>query len=313
MAFAAQQPGEATMLPQKPDTALISRLLPDAEIRGIDKLDMGLGTYVWEIDMLADRTNPDTGGFVYLSADGQKLLNGPLMDKRSRVITTASHPAGAIDPRMSTARPPIVPPLPLSSPSATNIQAPPEIQKSAAEPGPSDAMIEQVKKAAAQRAAFYEGISKLPYISTTQGSHVVYVMFDPGCPACSKLFKQHRNIATAYDIEFRWIPIFNNEQTYPLSALIRKTFDKDNEKGKEMMSEMLTKTWKEDEHIGDIAALTAADYGLLKPAAAVFYAIAQAMPGVGTPFVMFKNADGQPDAFSGVPNISDWASLAKAE
>lgn len=299
------------------NTALIHRLLPNAEIRNVDKLDMGMGTYVWEVELLADKSNPQSSGFAYLSADGEKLINGPLMDKRSRVMTTTSAPSLTAQPAAvsKTASAPVSEARIASAqqPTEPELPAEPSTNTTDEEPAPSEAMVQQAVKAAGQREAFYKGLSNLPYISTTQGSHIVYVMFDPLCPACGKLYKQHKNIATAYDIEFRWIPIFINEQSYPMSALIRKTYDQDPEKGKEMMHQMMSHTWREDDHIKEIADLTAADYGLVKPAAAVFLAISKAMPGVGTPFVMFKDATGHPAAFSGVPNTNDWAALTQAE
>lgn len=54
------------------DTSLIKRLLPQAQIRGVEKLDLGMNTWMWEVDMLAVEGSPQTAGFVYLSADGSK-------------------------------------------------------------------------------------------------------------------------------------------------------------------------------------------------------------------------------------------------
>lgn len=296
--------------PSPVDTSLITRLLPNAGIRGVDKLDMGLSTYVWEVDMLADKTNPETAGFVYLSADGTKLLNGPLMDKRSKIMTTQTaqrpvHPA--VEYAQTTGQAAAE-----HAPQTTYDAVSPPKEVAGQEPtedAPEQAVERQVEKAAAQREMFLSGIEQLPYISTTQGSHAVYVLFDPLCSACAKLYKQHRAIAAAYDVEFRWIPIFNNEVSYPLSALLRKTFDQDHAKGLAMMDDMLNKTFKPDDHIQEISSLTPGDYGLIKPAGGVFLEITKAVPGIGTPFVMFKNSAGKAEAFGGVPLATDWASL----
>jgi hypothetical protein len=287
-----------------PDTSLIQRLMPASEIRGVDKLDFGLGTYVWEIDMLADKANPQSSGFVYLSADGTKLLNGPMMDKRSRVMPLGNVAEGTA---------PSPAPLPETS-HHTAEQVMPESSADANQEqafNPQPALEAQAKKAAYQRDQFYSGISQLNYISTTQGSNVVYVLFDPLCAACGRLYKQSTAIAAAYDVEFRWIPIFLNEKSYPIAALIQKIHSENQTKGLETLDQVLTKQWKAEDHLMEIAGLTEADYEQVKPAGAVFYEIGRAVPGIGTPFVMFKNADNKVEAFGGVPLATDWASLKK--
>ncbi|MGO4801095.1 DsbA family protein [Pseudomonas sp. W22_MBD1_FP4] len=283
------------------DTSLITRLIPSSEIRGVEKVEMGQGTWMWEIDMLADKANPKTAGFVYLSADGTKILNGPLMDKRSRIMSLPDEPTSGQAPHEYTED---------ESREAQGQQAPSPQQSPSAQSGASaDAIAQKVKRAAAQREVFLSGIEQLPYMSTSKGSHPIYVLFDPLCTACAKLYKQHKAIAEAYDAEFRWIPIFNNEQSYPLSALLRKTYEENPTRGLEMLDQMLSKTWKAEEHFADIAALTEGDYGLVKPAAAVYLAITREIPGIGTPYVMFKNNQGLAEAFGGVPYSTDWASL----
>ena len=288
-----------------PDTSLIQRLMPTSEIRGAEKLDFGLGTYVWEIDMLADKANPQSSGFVYLSADGTKLLNGPMMDKRSRVMpmptaAEGTEPFPAPLPDLSHHTPEQV--MPESAADATS-------QEQAFNPQP--ALEAQAKKAAYQRDQFYAGISKLTYISTTQGANAVYVLFDPLCMACARLYKQSAAIAAAYDVEFRWIPIMISEKSYPISALLHKIQSQDQAKGRETLDQILTKQWKAEDHLMEIAGLTDADYEQVKPAGAVFLEIGRAVPGIGTPFVIFKNANDKVEAFGGVPLASDWASLKK--
>jgi hypothetical protein len=176
---------------------------------------------------------------------------------------------------------------------------------------PQPALEAQAQKASHQRDMFYSGISQLKYISTTKGANVVYVLFDPLCAACSKLYKQSNAISAAYDVEFRWIPIFINEKSYPVTALLQKINDQDKVHGLETLDQLLTKQWKVDDHLMEIAGLTEADYDQVKPAGAVFLEIGRAVPGIGTPFVMFKNAESKVEAFGGVPLATDWASLKK--
>jgi hypothetical protein len=284
------------------DTSLLLRLMPQSAVRGVEKLDFGYGTYVWEVDMLSDKENPATSGFVYLSADGTKLLNGPLMDKRSRIMQIPA----------STARP-----LPLATPPSAQVPSGslpsvPVGGPAGSQPDPFDpqpAQEAQANKAEYQRKQFYAGISQLNYISTTQGSNIVYVLFDPLCHACQRLYKQQSAISAAYDVEFRWIPIFLDERSYPISAFIQKLYNEDKAKGLEALDQILNKQWKAEEHHAEIAALTEADYEQVKPAGAVFLSISKAVPGIGTPFVTFKSSEGQIEAFGGVPLANDWASL----
>ena len=286
-----------------PDTSLIQRLMPASEIRDVERLDFGLGTYVWEIDMLADKGNPQSTGYVYLSADGTKLLNGPLMDKRSRVMPMPGSESSmpSVAPQADVMERQLEHSIPESAADASQEQA----------FNPPPALEAQANKAAYQRDQFYAGISQLNYISTTQGSNVAYVLFDPLCAHCARLYKQSTAIAAAYDVEFRWIPIFLDEKSYPIAALLQKIQSQDQAKGHETLEQMLTKQWKAEDHLMEIASLTEADYEQVKPAGAVFLAIARAVPGIGTPFVMFKNAADKVEAFGGVPLATDWASLKK--
>lgn len=301
---AADAPGTAAAMYDGADTSLITRLMPASKIRGVEKLDFGKGTYVWEVDMLADQANPQSSGFVYLSADGTKLLNGPMMDKRSKVMALPSVAEGASQY-----------PLPLPDmPHHTPEQVMPESSADADQEqafNPQPAIEAQAKKAAVQREQFYAGISQLNYISTTQGSNIVYVLFDPLCAACGRLYKQSTAIAAAYDVEFRWVPIFLNEKSYPIAALIHKIHSENQTKGLETLDQVLTKQWKAEDHLMEIAGLTEADYEQVKPAGAVFLEIGRAVPGIGTPFVMFKNSSNKVEAFGGVPLATDWASLKK--
>jgi len=293
----------ANIHPSGADTSLIFRLMPQSAVRGVEKLDFGLGTYVWEVDMLVDKDNPDTSGFVYLSADGTKLLNGPLMDKRSRVMQTSAS-AAMPQPSMASTPPPQIPSDSFpAGPGAT----PGPVQADPFDPKP--ALEAQANKAEYQRKQFYAGISQLNYISTTEGSNIVYVLFDPLCHACQRLYKQQSAISAAYDVEFRWIPIFLDERSYPISALIQKIYNQDQAKGLDTLDQILNKQWEAEEHHAEIAALTEADYEQVKPAGAVFLSISKASPGIGTPFVTFKNSSGIIEAFGGVPLANDWASL----
>lgn len=285
-----------------PNTSLIQRLLPNSQIRNIEKIDFGANTFLWEVDMLAEKGRPETAGFVYLSADGTKLLNGPLMDKRSKVGMDPPNAAAPEQHAESMQAQPVD-----ANASLTTAGIDPQAQEAAFDPRP--AIEAKQKEAAHQREVFFSAISELRFISTTKGAHVVYALFDPLCHACIKLYQQSNAVAKAYDVEFRWIPIFLDAKSRPLSALLQKIYNADPAKGIETMDQMLTKTWKAEDHILEISQLTDADYAQVDVNAAVFLQVAKAVPGIGTPFVMFKNGENSIDAYGGVPLATDWASL----
>ena len=285
------------------DTSLIKRLLPNATVRGVDKLDLGMNTWVWEVDMLADGNNPQTAGFVYLSADGSKLLNGPLMDKRSKIGLTPPPPQAPGSPAAASSAPAPRPAV-SSAGQATSNDVNQQAEKE---------MAARVANATLQREAFLSGIEQLPYISNTQGSNPVYVMFDPLCSVCHRLYKQQESLVSAYGIDFRWIPVFNNEKSYPVAGLLRKTYDLDKAKGLEMLDDMMSGRWKPDDHHAEFAGLTEGDYGLLGPAAAVYMEITKAIKGTVTPVVIFRNARGEVEVFGGLPLATDWLSLSNPQ
>jgi hypothetical protein len=285
-----------------PNTSLIQRLLPNSQIRNVEKIDFGANTFLWEVDMLAEKGRPDTAGFVYLSADGTKMLNGPLMDKRSRIGMV---PPSELTPEQHAEQTQTQPEGASATPPAAEKDE--QAQQAAFDPRP--AIEAKQKEAAHQREVFFSAISELRYIPTTKGSHVVYALFDPLCHACIKLYQQSNAVAEAYDVEFRWIPIFLDAKSRPLSALLQKIYNADPAKGMETMGQMLTKTWKAEDHILEISQLSDADYAQIDVNAAVFLQVAKAVPGIGTPFVMFKNGENSIDAYGGVPLATDWASL----
>lgn len=292
----SSQPVEAQPQQVKEETALISRLIPDSEILNVDRLDMGKGTWMYEVDMRVVKGDDSTRGFVYLSADGTKILNGPLMDKRSKVMRVPKH-ADQND---------LAGEQPVEEPSS-QLQAPPQMAPTETTTQPS--VSAQASRVAAQREQFMRGVEQLPYISTTKGTHPVYVLFDPFCDKCHKLYEQHVSIATSLDAEFRWVPIFNNEKSYPVTVLLTKVYNADHAKGLQMMADLMQGNWKEEDHTPEIVALTKADEDLVKPAAAVFLAIGKQVPRIGTPFVMFRNASNESTLISGVPYTADWQAM----
>lgn len=48
---------------------------------------------------------------------------------------------------------------------------------------------------------------KATWVAEGQGRRIVYVFFDPNCPACQVLYKNLRSFIASQDLQPRWIPV----------------------------------------------------------------------------------------------------------
>ncbi|HCL3282172.1 TPA: hypothetical protein N2A29_006235, partial [Pseudomonas aeruginosa] len=64
---------------------LLGRLFPESNLINFEPLKLAEGSCLLEVDMEAVKGRKDTRGFVYVLPDGERFLNGPLMDKRSKL------------------------------------------------------------------------------------------------------------------------------------------------------------------------------------------------------------------------------------
>ncbi len=51
------------------------------------------------------------------------------------------------------------------------------------------------------------GIHQATWIAEGKGPHVIYIFFDPNCPACNQLHHTFRPWVEQGEIELRWIPV----------------------------------------------------------------------------------------------------------
>jgi thiol:disulfide interchange protein DsbG len=60
---------------------------------------------------------------------------------------------------------------------------------------------------AANLGAILVDAPKATWVAEGQGRRIVYVFFDPNCPACRVLYKNLRTFIASHDLQLRWIPV----------------------------------------------------------------------------------------------------------
>lgn len=290
---------EKTCTPATKESAseLLLRLFPNAQLYNFDHISynaMESGCLL-EVEMLADKNNPNSRGFVYVLPDGKRFLNGPLMDKRSRVMIdpAATNPT---QPSSEPKAPPEPPPAldlsgldqPSSAPAAPPLGALPEAEA------------EQIRQ------DLLSEIKSLPAIETQSSGSPIYVLFDPQCVYCRKLYAQHEKLANQHKLSFVWVPIFLNDQSWAMSAFLLKTARASTDEAKALLKKIMEKTWNPKNDADGVMGLTQEDYAYAKNASLAFYGVAKKNPGIGTPLVVFEAPGGKVEVISGLPRATDW-------
>jgi thiol:disulfide interchange protein DsbG len=71
-------------------------------------------------------------------------------------------------------------------------------------PAPGTASLSPHQKIAETMLA---GIHQATWITEGKGPHVIYIFFDPNCPACNQLYHSFRPLVEQGIIELHWIPV----------------------------------------------------------------------------------------------------------
>lgn len=306
----------AVVASQEQAETLLARLFPTASFLAFDELplDAMKTSCLLEVEMLAEDGKPDTRGFVYVLPDGMQFLNGPLMDKRSRVSIseTPADISKAIAEQQQAIKNLFVPgaeqqqhlpPSPksevdeidYSSQLATSFQTP---------TNPS-----QVPSVDDMRQRLVEKMTSLPGFTTGEGDKVVHVLVDPQCGYCRKLHEQSNELSAKHGIRFNWIPIFLNEGSWAMSALVLKALDKNPDQAAGLLETMMLGQWGGAEAEAAVRGLTEEDYAAVKPAAGLFLELAKSNSRIGTPLVVFEKTAGGIEVISGLPTENDWQGL----
>lgn len=296
-------------------TALLNRLFPKAKIITAEPLLLGdiKSSCLLEVEMMADAEKPETRGFVYVLPDGQTFLNGPLMDKRSKVALEApsadigkalEEQQKAIETIMA-ARPapqhlqPHAEPRQVDSVHTNQlIGSFPTPTKTADIPSVEEIRMRLISK-----------METLPSLLTGEGSKVVHVLVDPLCGYCKKLHQDSEELSAQHGVRFNWIPIFLNEGSWAMSALVLKELAKSPKDATDLFAKMMQGKWSGTQAEAAITMLNEEDYAAVKPAAGLFIELAKTNPRIGTPLVVFEKSEGGIEVISGLPTGKDWETL----
>lgn len=290
---------------------LLLRLFPAAKFISAEPLSSGNSkSCLLEVEMLADASNPHTKGFVYVLPDGERFLNGPLMDKRSRVGTSPL--SGDIQQALKEQQKALQSALDSPAKARKSNETTPEdaLSTQLADSFPTPTRAEEVPTSEQLRERLLEKLKTLPALNTGEGQAPVYVLYDPLCPHCKSLYKQSEELAAKHGITFHWIPMFLNEGSWAMSALVLKELNGDRDNAHSLFDRMMTGQWSATEAEAAVRSLSEEDFALAKPATGVFVELARANSRIGTPLVVFESVGGGIDVISGLPKEDDWKNLA---
>ncbi len=278
---------ECAVFTNKADAqSLLSKMFPGLEIISAEPLpiDRNRSVCALEVDMYANAADKNTRGFVYVMPDGEHVLNGPLLDRRSRVSVAAP---------IENTRKPAAP-----SPVAGNSLTP---SSNAAQPQT------HLSNQASATEQFFEEVRGLTSLqSGVAGGHPVYVLLDPLCRHCGDLFRDSNSIAEKYNIQFNWIPMYTTQEGWVMSALVNHIAKTDTAKALQLIQSIVDKSWSAAEFRAEIEGLTDAEYADTKRALMAYTKVSK-----GTPLVTFRVPSGGVEVINGKPFDQDWAVLLK--
>ncbi|RRV31756.1 hypothetical protein EGJ86_19485 [Pseudomonas sp. o96-267] len=309
---------------------LLKKLFPAASFLSAEPLAFGnTKSCLLEVEMLADQDNPKTKGFVYVLPDGEHFLNGPLMNKRSDISLgngdlsadvqqALNEQRAVIDDYMSKAqtrdksqgqgltRP--QQPQPQPQPQTEQNPLSTQLADSFKGEGQTPPTPEQL------RIRLLSKLKEFDALETGTGPNDVYVLFDPNCNHCRNLHAQSEKLAKERGITFHFIPMFLNETSWAMSALVMKEMKSSPENADSLLKSMMAGKWKLNSTEGQraIGTLQEGDYAAVKPATGLFVELHRANTRIGTPLIAFKNSSGGVDVISGMPHDDDWKSLPVA-
>lgn len=293
--------------------SLLTRLFPKASIISAEPLSLDAikSSCLLEVEMLADAEKPGTRGFVYVLPGGHSFLNGPLMDKRSRVAVEA--PSADIEKALEEQNE-VIKSIMASGPVAQSqpIQPKPtenEYTNQLAGSFPAPTSTSDIPTVEDMRLRLIAKMESLPSLMTGEGEKIVHVLVDPLCGFCKKLHQDSEELSAKHGIRFNWIPMFLNEGSWAMSALVLKELAVNPERAAELFATMMQGKWAGAEAEAAVRALTEEDYGAVKPAAGLFIELAKTNNRIGTPLVVFKKSRGGVEVISGLPSATDWEGL----
>lgn len=296
-----------SIAPTERAEALLNRLFPKAVIHFAEPFPVSDSTCLLEVEMSVDPANPVTRGFVYVLPDGERFLNGPLMDKRSKVEISTTDPAALQDALNAQQRA-----MDLLSQQQTRTSSQGDIESNMPNVSATPEASAPPKSGGALRRELHDKLAQLP--SLTGGNpdgRPVYVLLDPQCVACQRLFADRDQLAEMHNIHWQWIPLATTEEGWIKNASVLKTATTSPEQAMAMLEEIMQRKWKAQEHIDLIKSLREDDYAIARKASEVFADLAKSSSGAArTPLVAFERPNKSVEVFAGIPLDTDWLSLS---
>ncbi|MBX6653631.1 hypothetical protein ISF12_10285 [Pseudomonas aeruginosa] len=306
--------GCVTLATEQQAKTLLGRLFPESNMFSFEPLKLGGGSCLLEVDMEAVKGRKDTRGFVYVLPDGERFLNGPLMDKRSKLglqtdaalqpspeeiraaIQASAHELAYKTSSMATAND-------LNAVTKTSWDKSQEV----VDPQP-----QPVKSVGEYRQEALATIKSLPQLVTGVGQHDVYALVDPLCSQCSALFKQSEDLTSQYGIRWHWIPVHTSESGWVMSAHLLQMAATNPVQAIADMRSMFNGEWTAAKQEAALHALTPDDYSKSQQALAFLIKYGTSGGQTRTPFVAFLKPNNELELIGGKPLMEDWAALEPA-
>ncbi|EKY4114576.1 TPA: hypothetical protein ACGW3M_001212 [Pseudomonas aeruginosa] len=293
---------------------LLGRLFPESNMFSFEPLKLGGGSCLLEVDMEAVKGRKDTRGFVYVLPDGERFLNGPLMDKRSKL---GLQPDAAQQPSPEEIRSAIQASAQLLAEKSGSLGDAHDynsiVRNDAAGPEQiANAQPQPVKSVGEYRQEALTTIKSLPQLVTGVGQHDVYALVDPLCSQCSALFKQSEDLTSQYGIRWHWIPVHTSESGWVMSAHLLQMAATNPVQAIADMRSMFNGEWTAAKQEAALQALTPDDYSKSQQALAFLIKYGTSGGQTRTPFVAFLKPNNELELIGGKPLMEDWAALEPA-
>lgn len=286
-------------------SALIKKVLPNSEVLSVEPLKDAAGKLMlFEVELKASAGDPKTQGFIYVTPDARYFLNGPLMDRRSRLGSLSDDLA---EKAQTVTSEPLDTPEKDLYPERLDFKESSRELKNGSASDPQEALERE-------RLALLQSLEGLPSVVTPsvfedpKSVKDVYVLLDPVCAHCRSLYADKDRLSETYAIRFHWIPVFSNETGWALASWALSSSDQSSGADKITPVERLDLVMGDNLQslIDPIKTLSEDDFQRPKKATELLMRLRS-----GTPLVVFQKPHGEIEVISGIPDAADWETLFK--
>lgn len=312
--------------------ALLSRLMPDAGFIEFSTLNTGSTSCLLEVEMLANANDPSTRGYIYVLPDGQRALNGPLLDKRSKLqiskdmeqneslvaiqAAIENMTAQVLDANTRAAKisAPQNTDLFANTPSANSPHVKPtteeEIIKKPYTPAPGET-IQQTLLRELKKSPYAQGVQRT---SVPNPAAQAYILYDSNCPACTVLYKAMDSIAEKHHVQFNWVPGYLNDAGWLLAAEAIRNLNLSNQDGVDAIRNNFEQPKPTIDQLELMAKnLTDKEFEQARASAVFLLRVNSMSPSpLGTPMIFIEGPTGKVvSAYGAVSSDKDWESLVR--